>query len=112
MPHYSEDSGLITINALDARILAVLLMGQNNGYAIARQCEDDQGNSRTIAISNVYKALPRLEEMMLVATVRPKPSPEEVKNRYRITSLGKMLLMQEVDAQKRFVRLVEDRSSK
>lgn len=109
MPHYSEDSGIISINSLDTRILAVLLHGPSNGYAVARQCEVDANKLITIATSNVYKALPRLEELMLISLYQQSTSDKGNGRLYRITSLGKLLLRQEVTALKTFTKIADDR---
>ena len=107
MATYYPISDRISLSPLDVHILVSLLDGQNNGYDLARSCEARMHRTAPIGSSNVYKALKSMQKMMLVASVASKSSDRRQKTIYRISSLGRMILEQEIMEQARFIGVAQ-----
>lgn len=96
MTNYLIPADRLTLSLLDVRLLIALLDGQNVGYDIARRSEKELGNRR-IYTANAYKALFKLEKMMLVVNIGAVNSNDSrQKSVYKITSIGKSVLTHEL----------------
>ena len=112
MSTYLLEGDRITLSPLDTKILVALLAGQNVGYDIARLCEEDSGESVPVSTGNVYKALAKLEMMLLVVSKDAGNDRDaRKKTLYRITSLGKMMLEQKLATYKALINVAEERQA-
>ncbi len=109
MATYSLINDEISLSTLDLHILVSLLDGPSNGYDLARSCEKLMGRTSPLNTSNVYKTLKSMQKMMLVASVASKTVDRRQKTVYRLSSLGRMVLEQEVATQSAFIATARDR---
>jgi len=103
MATYSLVHDQISLSTLDVHILVSLLDGLSNGYDLTRSCEARMARSTPVSASNVYKSLKAMQKMMLVASVASKSPDRRQKTIYRISSLGRMMLENEIAEQAKFV---------
>lgn len=107
MATYSIINDQISLSPLDVHLLVSLLDGQSNGYDLTRSCEIRMARTMPLNTSNIYKSLKSMQKLMLVASVASKSPDRRQKTIYRISSLGRMILEQEIKEQATFVGIAQ-----
>lgn len=110
MSTYLVEADRITLSSLDIRLLVALLKGRNVGYDLARQCELDMGDNHPVHTRNAYRALAKLETMMLVSSSEVGNARDARQKRlYKITSLGRNFLHDELVSYQGLIILANER---
>jgi DNA-binding PadR family transcriptional regulator len=107
MATYSLINDRISLSPLDVHILVSLLDGRSNGYDLTRSSEIRQGITAPLNTSNTYKSLKSMQKLMLVVPIPSPTGDQRQKTIYRISSLGRMMLENEIAEQARFVSLAQ-----
>ena len=107
MAAYSVVNDRISLSLLDVHILVSLLEGQNNGFGLAQSCQRRILGATVVSSSNVYKSLKSMQHLMLVASAASGSADRRLKVIYRISSIGRMILEQEISEQARFVHIAQ-----
>lgn len=110
MASYSEQSDRITLSSLDTRILVALLIGSQNAYEIARQCEADI-SGEPVSNGNVYKALASLKKLLLVSSRESVSRDARQRAVYHITSTGRLVIEDRIRSLKGLIEVAQQRSA-
>lgn len=108
MASYSEQSDRITLSSLDTRILVALLVGAQNAYEIARQCETDI-DGEPVSNGNVYRALVSLKRLLLVSSRDSVSLDARQRTVYRITSTGRLVVWDRITTLKGMIEIADGR---
>ena len=107
MATYSLINDRISLCPLDVQVLVSLLDGWSNGYDLTRSCEVRMALTTPLNTSNIYKSLKSMQKLMLVVPIASTTDDRRQKTVYRISSLGRMTLENEIAEQARFVGLAQ-----
>lgn len=98
----------LPIKPVELLILTVLAAGDRHGYGIRQDILDHTGNAIEIEAGNLYRHLRGLEDEGFV-TDAPAPRGETDERRiyYRLTPLGRRVLVAEIERLRNLVALAE-----
>ena len=106
-----EDGERISLSRLDVRILVALLVGQQSGYEIGRQCEQDAKGAMSVGNGALFPALKHLKAMGFIHPVGARQAgPGKPRQLYRITPLGHEVLSWELESLEYLVQLADTRN--
>ena len=101
MDHAAFDAGrYLPLQQADLHILLALAQGEKHGYAIMQQVAQETNGQVRLGPGTLYGAIKRLRTAGLIVESKRRPSPEtddERRRYYRLTSLGREVLLAELD---------------
>ena len=101
MDHAAYDpTRYLPLQQADLHILLALAHGEKHGYAIMRQVAEETNGQVRLGPGTLYGAIKRLRTAGLIVESKRRPSPEtddERRRYYRLTSLGREVLLAELD---------------
>jgi len=108
----SPEDKLPTLKRVEFLVLLVLADGESHGYRIVQEIAERTDDRVRVLPGNLYAILRRLAADGLLTEASPKPAPELTDQRrryYRITALGKRVLVAEAELMRSLVQAASDR---
>lgn len=101
-----DTSEFLPLRPVEFQILLSLAEEERHGYGILQDAERRTGETVTWGLGTLYRALRRLVEQALIEPSSRRPSDEEGERRnyYRITSLGRRVVVAEANRLEALVR--------
>ena len=111
MPTTTDPTSLIPLKPVEALVLSMLSGGERHGYGIRQDIIEHTHGAIALEAGNLYRTLRRLEMEGLVdeSTRRPSADDDERRRYYRLTPLGRRVLIAELERLRALVRLGEQR---